>query len=328
MAALLLAGCLERVETITVEADGTVVIEAVFKTDEVEELYEGDAMPSDADGWLVQDVEEIDDDGKHHYILFAEGVFGSEAQLPENYAVAGDPDTALYLQFPTSVVIENRPDGVYYHFHRRYPGRAWAHIEALRELLIDEQTKRLKDKDESQFTREDRTLLVRSYTDFEVAKLLTFARQAYLATTPDLPQDAWLGVIAVFDTLQGELDLDAIAEVMEIEDVDERQEALDREVESWQEKSYTTLQTALRDACGYEGPTMKTFLQHYAVQLKDFGITDGLGDDAFEITVVMPGEIVGSNADTASRDRVTWRFGGRRFRDRNVELMVSSRLDW
>ncbi len=328
MAALLLAGCLERVETITVEADGTVVIEAVFKTDEVEELYEGDAMPSEADGWLVQDVEEIDDDGEHHYSLIAESVFGPETVLPENYAVAGDPDTALYLQFPTSVVIENRPDGVYYHFHRRYPGRAWAHIEALRELLIDEKTKGLKDKDESQFTREDRILLVRSYTDFEVAKLLTFARQAYLATTPDLPQDAWLDVITAFGRLQGELDLDAIAELMEIEDADERDEALDREVKSWQEKSYTTLQTALRDACGYGGTTMKTFLRHYAVQLKDYDITAGLGDDSFEITVVMPGEIVGSNADTESRDRVTWRFSGRRFRDRDVELMVSSQLDW
>jgi len=325
MAALLLAGCLERVETITVEADGTVVIEAVFKTDELDELYEGDAMPSDAGGWLVQDIEEIDDDGEHHYRLLADSVFGPNTELPENYAVAGDPDTKLYLQFPTSVVIEYRLDGVYYHFHRTYPGRAWARIEALRELLIDEPTKKFKDKDESQITREDRILMVRSYTDFEVAKLLTFARHAYLATTPDLPQDAWLDVITVFRRLQGELDLAAIAELMEIEDADEREEAIDREVKSWQEKSYTTLQTALRDACGYGGTTMKTFLRHYAAQLKDYRITAGLGDDSFEITVVMPGEIVGSNADTTLLDRATWKFSGRRFRDRDVELMVSSR---
>ncbi len=42
----------------------------------------------------------------------------------------------------------------------------------------------------------------------------------------------------------------------------------------------------------------------------------------------MNGEIEGSNYYTESRDRVTWRFSGRRFRDRDVELMVSSQLDW
>jgi hypothetical protein len=327
MAALLLAGCLERVETITVELDGTVVIEAVFKSDQLDELFEGDAMPSEAGGWLVEDVEEIDDEGGHHYSLFADSVFGPQSELPENYAVAGDPDTELYLQFPTSVTIEPRPDGVYYHFHRTYPGRAWARIEALRELLIDEPTKGLKDKDESQYTPEDRKLLVRSYTDFETAKLLTFARHAYLATTPDRPQDAWLDVIADFDRLKGELDLDRIADLMDIEDEDERQEALDREVDSWEENSYKTLQTALREACGYEGTMMKTFMLLYANQLKDYDITAGLGDDGFEITVVMPGEIVGSNADTVFLDRATWKFSGRRFRDRDVELMVSSRSD-
>jgi hypothetical protein len=40
----------------------------------------------------------------------------------------------------------------------------------------------------------------------------------------------------------------------------------------------------------------------------------------------MPGEIVGSNADAVAGDRATWRFGGERFRDRSMELMVSSRL--
>ena len=323
-----LGGCLERIESITIEPDGTVLIEAVFKTDEPGELYEGDAIPSDAGGWLVDESQEIDDEGKTRYFLTAEGVFGPDVELPGSYAVPGDPDAPLYLQFPTTVVIDYRPDAVYYHFHRRYRGRAWAHIEALRELLIDEKTKDLKDTDEKDLTREDRKLLVRSYTDFEVAKLLTFARAAFLETTPDLPQDSWLDVIAAFRELQGELDLDAIAEIMELEDDDEREEAIAKEVVSWREKSFTTLQSALRDFCGYDSRHMKTFLRLYEARIKDFDVTSGLGDDAFQITVVMPGEIVGSNSDSTSRDRATWTFSGRRFRDRDVELMVSSRLEY
>lgn len=55
-------------------------------------------------------------------------------------------------------------------------------------------------------------------------------------------------------------------------------------------------------------------------------VTADLGDDAFKIKVIMPGEIVGTNADTVAGSACTWSFGGERFRDRAVELLVSSRL--
>jgi len=322
-----LGGCLERSETITVEPDGTVLIEAVFKTEQEGELYEGDAIPSDAGGWLV-DLEEVEQDGKRRFYLTARGEFGPQFELPENYAVPGDPDTQLYLQFPTTVEIEDRADGVYYHFHRTYPARGWAHIEALREVLLDEPTKKLKDKDDDDFTPEDWKLVARSYTAFEAAKLLTFARAAYLDTTPDAPQDAWLDVLGAFSTLQGELDLDAIAEVMQIDDEDEREEAIALAVKTWEEKSFKTLGDSLRDFCGYGGARMKDFMRRYQSRLKEYDVTSGLGDDTFEITVVMPGAIVGSNADVISQDRATWKFSGRRFRDRDVELMVTSRADF
>ncbi len=322
-----LVGCLERTETITVEPDGTVLIEAMFRTDHEGELYEGDAIPSDAGGWLV-DLEEVEEDGKRRFHLTAEGEFGPQFELPENYAVPGDADTHLYLQFPTTVEIENRADGVYYHFHRTYPARGWAHIEALREVLLEEPNKKLKDKDKDDFTAEDWKLVARSYTAFEVAKLLTFARGAYLETTPDAPQDAWLDVLDAFKKLQGELDLNAIAEVMQIDDRDEREEAIALAVKDWEEKSFQTLEISLRDLCGYAGSRMKDFMRRYESRLKEYDITSGLGDDTFTITVVMPGEIVGSNADDASTDRATWKFSGRRFRDRRVELMVTSRSNY
>ncbi len=322
-----LVGCLERTETITVEPDGTVLIEAVFQTNNEGELYEGDAIPSDAGGWLV-DLKEVEENGKRRFYLRAEGEFGPQFELPENYAVPGDPDTQLYLQFPTTVEIEDRPDGVYYHFRRTYTARPWAHIEALREVLLDEPTKKLKDKDDDDFTPADWKLIARSYTDFEAAKLLTFARSAYLQTTPDAPQDAWLDVLSAFRRLQGDLDLDAIAEVMQIDDEAEREEAIALEVKDWEEKSLGTLGASLREFCGYSGSRMKNFMRRYESRLKDYDVTRGLGDDAFTITVVMPGTIVGSNADDASSDRATWKFSGRRFRDRRVELMVTSRADF
>ena len=43
---------------------------------------------------------------------------------------------------------------------------------------------------------------------------------------------------------------------------------------------------------------------------------------------VLPGTITGSNADATERNRATWKFSGQRFRDRDLELMASSRLGY
>jgi hypothetical protein len=323
-----LGGCLERRETITVDPDGTVLIEARFATQSEAELWEGDAMPSLAGGWIVDETVEVDDEGQEHFRLMAEALFPPEVKLPDGYGVPGDPDEDLYLRFPTTVTIEDRPDGVYYHFHRRYAGRSWAQIEALRELLVEERLETLEDKAPEDYTRQDHVLVLRSYADFEAAKMLTFARAAYLEVTPDAPQDGWLGVHAAINVLKGELEVDRIARLMLVEDEQERDEALDAEGKRWEEKTLKGLQDALREHCGYGGRQMSDFLRRYERKRRFFEITGDLGDDGFEITVILPGRIVGSNADTTDGDRATWKFSGRRFRDRDVELMVSSRLDY
>jgi hypothetical protein len=323
-----LAGCLEHRETITVDPDGTVTIEARFTTDSEDELYEGDAMPSPAGGWIVVESVEIDDDEKERFHLVAEAVFPPEVHLPADYAVPGDADTDLYLQFPTTVTIEDRPDGVYYHFHRRYPGRGWAQIEALRELLVEEKLKKLQDTPLEEYTRQDYVLVLRSYADFEAVKMLTFARAAFLEVTPNAPQDTWLKVHAAIHEFKGELEADRIARLMEIEDEQQRTQALDAEGKRWEERNLKRLQDVVREHCGYGGRQMSDFLRHYERNRRFFEITGDLGDDAFEITVVLPGTIVGSNADSTEGNRATWKFSGQRFRDRDVELMATSRLDY
>jgi hypothetical protein len=327
-ATLGLGGCLEHRETITVDPDGTVTIEARFTSGSEDELYEGDAMPSPAGGWIVDESVEIDDEVRESFHLVAESVFPPEVELPANFAVPGDVDTDLYLQFPTTVRIEDRPDGVYYHFHRRYPGRGWAQIEAIRELLVDEKLKELKDTPLEEYTHRDYVLVLHSYADFEAAKMLTFARAAFLEVTPDAPQDRWLKVRAAIHAFKGELETDRIARLMEIEDEQERDEALEAEGERWEERTLKRLQDAVREHCGYGGREMSDFLRRYERKRRFFEITGDLGDDAFEITVVLPGTIVGSNADSAGGDRATWKFSGQRFRDRDLELMATSRLDY
>ncbi|MCZ6611011.1 MAG: hypothetical protein O6941_00120, partial [Planctomycetota bacterium] len=160
-----LFGCIERKEKITVEADGTVLLEATFETDSFDELYTGDAVPSLEAGWFVEESVTVDDEGKEYYRLTAQFFYPPEVELPENYAVPDDPQADLYLQFPTAVVIEERRDGTYSHFHRTYPRRAWAQIDALHQLVVKEKLKDVSGKKDEDLTSEDRTLMLSSFAD-------------------------------------------------------------------------------------------------------------------------------------------------------------------
>ena len=327
-AALVLAGCIERKETITVEPDGTVVIEADFTTGMIEDLWEGDAVPLPAGGWIVVESSDVDDEGRETFRLEAEAAFPPDVDLPSSFAVPGDPDEDLYLRFPTTVTIEQRADGVYYHFHRRYAARSWARIQSLRERLLEEKLKKLQGVPLEEIPLEDRMLAVRCYADFEAAKMLTFARAAFLEVTPDAPQDGWLAVHATIHARKRGIDAERIARLLDIEDGEERDQAFEQEAKLWEERTLAWLEGAVREHCGYGGRQMEDFLRRYERKKRYFEITEDLTDDAFEITVVLPGEIVGSNADATGRNRATWKFGGPRFRDQDLELMATSRLDF
>ena len=115
--------------------------------------------------------------------------------------------------------------------------------------------------------------------------------------------------------------------LFEIEDEDEREAAIEDEAERWEADAFKLLKTSMREFCGYTGSRLRRFTEHYESQRRELQITGDLGDDTFEITVVMPGEIVGANADSISHREAKWTFSGERFRDRDLELMVSSRVD-
>ncbi len=327
--ALSIAGCVERKQHITVEEDGTVRMEVRHETESYNELHKGDAIPSLAAGWLVEEQVETDAEGEKKYRLIAEAVFAPEVAIPANFAPPNDPSADLYLQFPTSVTIEDRRDGRYYHFARTYPGRQWAHIKVLEKRLLDDRIKDadLKGKKPEDMTHEERLLVIRAFAEFEVAKMLTFARAAFGEITPDAAQDGWLIVHRSLLTVPAELDYDAIAALLASdEEKDERDEALEAEAEKFEAEAMDRLRQGLRQACGYGATRLSRFMERYEWHQHTYEITQDLGDDSFEITVEMPGEIVGSNAATTDGNQVTWKFDGTMIRDRDLELLVSSRV--
>ncbi|MEE8153844.1 MAG: hypothetical protein V3T53_02665 [Phycisphaerales bacterium] len=326
--AMIVFGCVERKVRITVRPEGTVLVVASFSTGSFNELYgdDGDAVPSLAGGWLVEDSVHVDDKGENHYELNAEAIFPPEFELPGNYAPPGDTAPDVYLQFPTTLVIEERDDGTYYHFHRKYVRRSWADLATRRRLLLDEPLEEMEDRKFEDMSPQEQTKVLRAFVDFEAAKIMTFARSAYLEVTPDAPQDYWLHTYEDLMQFKNEVDYNRLISLMAIPDQEERDTLLAQEAERWENAAANRLQKAIRTYGRYGGSQLKTFLKRYEWHKRYHKISEDLGDDSFVITVEMPGAIVASNADSVSGRQANWKFDGAQIRDRDIELMVTSRL--
>ncbi|MBU0616972.1 MAG: hypothetical protein KKI02_04590, partial [Planctomycetes bacterium] len=160
-AVLLLPGCLERKETIRIDRDGSVQIRVELEGDPGD-FAAGDALPDKHTGWKAQDEFETDDDGKEKQRRIATRRFAAGQPLPESYADPDDPQYGIALMFPTTLEIERRADGTYYHFKRVYEARAQARYTVHRELFkqIFKELDELAGKDPAELTDEQRTRLV------------------------------------------------------------------------------------------------------------------------------------------------------------------------
>lgn len=324
-AAFLAAGCVKRTETIRIEPDGTVRMRVVHESESFDEVYLGDPVPVIERGWMVQQIEELKEDGTTVYRLEAETVFGPAMSLPSDYAHPKDPRPGTALQFPTSVTFEERDDGTYVHFYRRYDARPWAFLERPRQML-QKQLQALAGRDFSDMTDPERRALVSALARYEAQKHIAFARAAYRDTLDRFPQDAWLKVQAALLDVARNMNLDYVLTALTLDDPVKRDEMLEDERAAAEKAAREAMRHALRREAGLPLPAINSFFDAWAWQRGYFEITEDLGDDRFVITVVMPGRITGHNGQLTGGQRVRWEFGGEVLRDNELELMATARL--
>jgi hypothetical protein len=326
-----LLGCLERKEHITISPSGAVHYRITYGSDSEKDLYEGDAVPRIKDGWAAEQLVEKDENGKEKYTLVAQTAFAPGKALPSNFATRTDGDADLYTQFPTTIKIEKRKDGTYFHFHRTYLPRPWAAVHALQERLVDAPLNDLRDSDPKQWTPMQRDMVARALVKFEVEKMIHFAREAFIIATDDAPQDAWLAAVRYMRSVPEHMDYSHLIEMLapRENEADEAlvEEMLTAEIKGIGDFLNNELTIALKQHASLSGPQFQRFMAEYDRQKKQHEITEDLGDDRFEITVEMPGIIVASNAEDSSASTATWKIDGQMLRDKKVELMATSRLD-
>ena len=72
------------------------------------------------------------------------------------------------------------------------------------------------------------------------------------------------------------------------------------------------------------GRRSEEFIALFEEQKRRFEITEDLRDDAWEVRVEMPGEIVGHNGDDVESGAVKWEFDSSALCDRDQVLLVTS----
>lgn len=322
-----LVGCIKREEAITVAPDGGVTVTARFEADSLHELEGGDAFPTAAGGWQVDREVTKQDDGKEEHLLVATQHFPPGSNLPQTYADPGDPDAGLYLHFPTTLTIEKRPDGVYYHFHREYPARLnWVELTQVGERILEEPQKQLRDKAQEDWTQDDWQALVGALVDVELAKMTAFSREAFMDALPQAPQDHWLYVRTALHNAADGIQRERVAALLMNAKNGETGPALETEAETFEAQALERMAAALEQKCGYAEAQAAEFTDRYSWYKRHYEISEDLSDESFEITVEMPGEIVAADAGKIEGSRAMWEFDAKSIRDGGVELRVTSRV--
>lgn len=311
--AILAAGCFAHEERITVLADGSVIIRVLHDADSDAELYETDAAPTAAGGWLVEP-------GEKPHSLTAVATFAAGATLPDGFAGPRDPLADLYVRFPTEVKVEERADGTYYHFRRVYPRRNWARISILRDKLDNELGDEIDlDKDLDEFTREEIIDGTRIFVRYHHLIELELVDLAFRDLYPDGAQDRLLAFRGYIERSFESVDYSRLAaEVVGAEDPDAVFEAfMERIDEQRDERAGAALA-----ATGESNPERTAaFMDRYAWYVRR---VDVMQNETFEISVEMPGEIIGSNAESVVDGTARWNFSAGDLGYGDVELIVSS----
>ena len=288
-------GCIKRSETITIFEDGRVRLETEIVGDP-DDVHNGGAMPTAQSGWQVTDRTETDAEGKEELTRIAKREIPAGQPLPSSYAPPDSRLDLIALQFPTTVTIEQRSDGTYYHFKRVYRRRDYADVQYWKDKVTEsDEIKAITQKEPDQVTQEERAKLAEALIDIEANQTAAFVEQAGLAIPNGISQDALLqarrGASNVFEA--NEL-TDRVIELLGKNDDAAADElaGIEREVFS---RVREGIETGLADG-GVRRAVIDQFLNQYELAREAFATTEDLGDETWFVGVEMPGRVIAHNS--------------------------------
>lgn len=317
----IMSGCIERTETIHVEPDGTVYLQVVFRGDP-DDIRTGDALLSQPGPWSVVDTVQLQDDGSEKLIRTATLTIKPGERLPDQYCPENSDLSGVALSMPTFLRIEEKSDGTYYHFRRDYERRDWACINYFRRKLVEHELEAIQGKKLADVPAEQRESLVRGLVEYEKAKVIGLAWAANETLYPQLEQDQWLVLRQGLDDVYNRIDIKRIVEILQMKDQQAGEEIrpLTEEI-SLQIHRVISQTLSEVDATGLRG---QRFVEQFEIERQRHMISEDLQDESWQVSVQLPGRLVGHNGDYVEGNVVIWKFAGDAINDRDQTLMATS----
>lgn len=323
-ALLLIPGCLERKEKIAVAPDGAVRMELTYSGD-LGDFESGDALPDKSTGWRIVDEITTKDNGEKEVERRAAREFAPDEPLPDSFADPAGPTHAVALRFPTTVTIECAADGTYYNFKRVYAPREEARYNVLRDSnkeMFDE-LDTLTGKQPEELTDADRARIIEILRDVEASKRVEYVKAGAAALENEWPQHYGLLLRqALLDHFE-HADIAPLLDLMAQPDSPQRNADIDAFSKQMIAEAHTALENKLNELA-VTADQAERFLAACDEEEARRAVTEDIGDESWEITVALPGQIVAHNGDRAENGEVTWEFSGKLMYDREQVLMATS----
>lgn len=329
LCALLLAGCLEREEAVTVTPDGALEVVHTIRGD-AGDLDGGAARYPTAGPWEARREVRPRDDGKEEHVLVARARFASAAEVPTHFGAPGEPEGAP-LQMTTRLAVVAEPGATRYVFARTYGARAWGDYRVLHARAFDQQVRALLAPERGGFdalsgAEQDRVF--QAVIEWERGKARRWTEQALRAAAPDRAE-APLARLAAQDAVGAffarELPVERARALFDLARADPAR--LEGELRGLQARHDHEVSEALRRALAL-GPEQATRLREaLEAERRTFEVTEDLGDERFVVRLRLPGRVERHDADAVEDGALVWRFTGEELRDREVTLLATSVLE-
>lgn len=341
--------CLENEEELAIRPDGSVTVRMSAKSKQETDLADGYPLPFDGAWraanaatreWLATNRAQspAPNDRNDELELTVEASFASVRELPRFTAPESEPYQSSYLERTSDLRIETRGDKRVYTFERIYRGREFARFDVWTQVESDLQDELYAKLDGSgPLTDRERDQIVAATVARMVRGALAFAEDALL--TLYTHGDASLSTAANARVLReielalaaaaSEARVRALLDVLRPDAGAPKNDELGAEaLRSLEHDTRSALRDSLARALTAEGVSAAArngVRGELEARLSAYDHTVDLHDEVFELSVHMPGTIVGGNFDRRDDDdTVVFEFEGEQLRDRDRVLRVVS----
>jgi hypothetical protein len=321
---LLLAGCLDQEETITVAKDGSVAIE-VKLSGKPDQLSDPILIPAGPD-WQIRErkIDSSGDSPELTIVAVANTPYGRP--LPEAFVSRSSPEYDLCLRFPGEVTMKSEGNRTYYTFRRTYAARRFSafDLSEVPEAWDHNLETRVLDSGLLKVSQKDRDQYLRQLTENYNYQCWRYFREAIAAL---------VGSHTIADTVFVRLGKDAADYLDNTATPDLFLNVMQREEPQIQaaidslgliiDRQFRTLVTG---AVHGNSTALAQFDTAYAKVRREYEVTEKHNGMNYRITLVMPGTVISTNGvlEPEEPGKVTWSFGGKKFRDADVSLTATS----